>query len=94
MIYLSIGLAGAIVIFAIVFYTAKRGLEWEEEHQYSTFRDPDHWYALFYINPKDKRIFVQKKRAGGYTINLGNPIGIFITLVFVVRITWVIYIGH
>lgn len=91
--YIIIGLGIALGIFALVYYNAKNCIEWQDEHQYSQFNDSDHWYGSFYINKQDKRIFLQKKRAGGYTLNLGHPTGIIFMLVIVSLLAWIIYIG-
>ena len=36
--------------------------------------DPNCWkLGLFYVNPKDKRLFVPKRFGFGLTMNFGNP---------------------
>ena len=43
--------------------------------------DDQYWKGgLFYINKKDSSIFVPKRFGGGFTLNLGNPIGVIILI--------------
>lgn len=54
--------------------------KWRRENPgRSTINEKDH-YLLFglYANKSDKRIFVSKRSGGGYTFNLGNPIGVLL----------------
>ena len=89
---LLIGLVIALALSALIYYAAKDGIEWQNEAN-NHLNNADHWHGLFYVNKDDNRIFLQKKRAGGYTINLGNPIGIVITLLFLGLLGWVLYVG-
>lgn len=89
---LVIGLAGSLVLLGLIYYAAKAGIEWEANAN-SHLNNSDYWYGPFYVNNNDRRIFLQKKRAGGYTINLGNPIGIIVTFIFLGLIGWVVYLG-
>lgn len=89
---LIIGLAVSLVLFGLIYYAAKPGIEWKAMLA-SHLNDPDYWYGPFYVNNNDNRIFLQKKRAGGYTVNLGNPIGIIVTLIFLGLLGWLVYLG-
>jgi uncharacterized membrane protein len=44
----------------------------------AVFRDDDrYWYGggLFYNNPDDPAVFVPKRYSGGWTVNVGHPVG-------------------
>ena len=90
--YLLIGLAAALVITGFLGYSAKKGIDWDRDNQ-SHLTNPDNWFGPLYINSEDSRIFLQKRRAGGATINFGNPLGILITLIFFGFMAWVLYVG-
>ena len=43
------------------------------------FDDDEYWIAgMFYCNPSDKRVNVEKRAGFGATINIGHPVGKFI----------------
>ena len=90
--YLLTGLAVSFLIVGLLAYSAKKGIDWDRDNQ-SHLTNPDNWVGPFYINSDDNRIFLQKRRAGGATVNFGNPLGILITAIFFGFMAWVIYVG-
>jgi uncharacterized membrane protein len=90
--YFLIGLTAALLILALAFYNAKTAIDWDRDTE-SHLTNTDYWYGPFYVNRNDKRFFLQKRRAGGYTINCGNPIGIAITIIFLGFLGWMLYLG-
>ncbi len=89
---LLIGLVIALALSGLIYYTAKAGIEWEKEAD-SHLNNSDYWYGPFYVNNDDNRIFLQKRRAGGYTVNLGNLIVIIVILIFLGLLVWVVSLG-
>lgn len=84
------GLAIVIPIGGALFVAAKVGQsgnrikvdEKEEGNQGVISRDDDrYWkFGMFYYNPEDPSLHVEKRFGIGWTINLGNPIGKIIVI--------------
>jgi uncharacterized membrane protein len=54
---------------------------------YSMNNNPKNWKGIFYINPNDPRIIVQKRLPSlGWTLNFGKPISYFLIMLFVLAI--------
>jgi len=41
------------------------------------------YYGIFYVNPKDPKIFVQKRFGFGWTLNFGNKYTYLIIIILV-----------
>ena len=84
------------IIFTVIGYKIGQGgknikINKEEEEIY---RDDDKYWILgnFYYNRKDPSIFVEKRVGIGWGVNIGNPIGLIITILpFILIIALVIY---
>lgn len=44
-------------------------------------RDKGWYLGMFYANPRDRSVFVPKRLGGGFTINFGNPLALFMLFV-------------
>jgi uncharacterized membrane protein len=56
--------------------------------------DNSRWFlGVFYVNPDDPSIFVEKRFGLGYTINFGNPKAVALTLTFVVVVLILVVSG-
>ncbi len=54
-------------------------------------KEEDHYFLLFYFNPKDKRVFVPKRYGIGWTVNLANPIAIILLLATIALTYWLAF---
>lgn len=68
-------------IALIVFYKTILTGEWRN----TVPNEEDCWHlALFYYNPKDKRLFLPKRTGLGWTINFAQPLAIVILILAIV----------
>ena len=59
----------------------------DKEILYSMNQNPFNWKGMFYVNPKDPRIIVQKKEPlMGWTLNFGRRISYVIIVTFVLAV--------
>jgi uncharacterized membrane protein len=59
----------------------------DKEILYSMNQNPFNWKGMFYVNPKDPRIVVQKKEPSmGWTLNFGRTISYVIIIIFVLAV--------
>ncbi len=71
----------AILIALVVFYKTIATGEWRN----TVANEEDCWYfAIFYFNPKDKRLFLPKRTGLGWTINFAQPLAILILVLMVI----------
>jgi uncharacterized membrane protein len=64
-----------------------------KEILYSMNNNPNNWKGMFYINPKDPRIFVLKRVPSmGWTLNFGRPISYILITCFVLAVIASIFI--
>lgn len=71
----------AILIALVVFYKTIVTGEWRN----AAANEDDCWYfAIFYFNPKDKRLFLPKRSGLGWTINFAQPLAIVILVLMVI----------
>ncbi|MGD2128217.1 MAG: DUF5808 domain-containing protein [Lysobacterales bacterium] len=69
------------LIALIVFYRTIITGEWRN----AVANEEDHWYfAIFYFNPEDKRLFLPKRSGLGWTINFAQPLAIVILVLLIV----------
>jgi uncharacterized membrane protein len=84
----------SILIAAVCFYYIYRIIVVDQELKDTVGRvyveretDTDHWYGggLFYYNPDDPALFVEKRVGWGYTVNMANKRG-YIYLAYILLI--------
>ena len=83
---LDIAIAGFAValIGIVIWYNSKASMDWHDDPNSSELGK---WHGkFFYINKKDKRIFLPKRSGGGYTLNLGNPFTLILAALSIVVI--------
>ncbi|MBN2853901.1 MAG: hypothetical protein JXQ23_14315 [Clostridia bacterium] len=61
------------------------------DDNYSTLSDDDRTAGVFYFNPSDSRIFVERRLGLGFTLNFGNPLSYVIFFIITALIV-VIYL--
>jgi uncharacterized membrane protein len=60
---------------------------------FSMNNNPNNWRGMFYINPNDPRIIVQKRVPSmGWTLNFGKPISYILITGFVLAVIASIFI--
>ncbi len=79
-----------IIIFTIISYKIGQGgknLKFNKEDK-EIYRDDDKNWILgnFYYNKKDPSILVEKRIGVGWTINLGNPVGLIVAILPIVLV--------
>lgn len=59
----------------------------EQGNDFNSYDDDKYWKSGFlYINPNDPAIFIEKRMGIGWTINFGNPMGVFFVILVAIII--------
>ena len=88
---LSIALIFVLILGAFIGYGAYSSNKWKKENPSNPTLEENRYFkaGLFYINPQDPRIFLNKRSGGGYTFNFGNPLtALFLLLMTGLGITF------
>lgn len=88
-----IGAVVALIVITLILYNVLGDVKQHKANDGSGLTNYKNWYGPFYVNSEDPRFLVQKKQAGGYTVNFGNSIGIILTLLSLGLLGWAIYLG-
>ena len=70
-----------VMIITVIFAMNRRKLDdkYQDEALKLAVDDDDYWIlGLFYYNPNDKRLNVDKRAGIGYTVNMAHPVGMVI----------------
>jgi uncharacterized membrane protein len=81
-----------IIITGIIVLQVKAEQRWRQKnHGQSVINEKDHYcFPGIYYNRSDKRIFVSKRSGGGYTLNVGSPIGLILLILIISSIYYLI----
>ena len=80
----------AILISLIVFYKTIMTREWRN----TVPHESECWYfAFFYYNPKDKRLFLPKRTGLGWTLNFAQPLALVILILLIAGLAALISAG-
>ncbi|KAB3528831.1 DUF1648 domain-containing protein [Alkaliphilus serpentinus] len=65
----------------------------EERDEKLVNRDDDQFWKLgiFYFNPQDPSLWIEKRFGIGWTVNFGNPIGVILGIITIIVLGWSIY---
>ena len=87
-LFLALLAAFVLYAFAGAIHLVRVQIQSSRDRIQSTQTAPEleerHWrWKLFYFNPRDPAILVEKRFGIGWTINFGNPLGLALTIVIV-----------
>jgi len=92
-----------IIVFSAIYLSLKLGqsgakirvnIEEEEEQKAEDYDDDKYWKSgIFYYNPDDPAIFVEKRIGVGWTMNFANPVAIIISIGLIAIIVISIVMG-
>lgn len=96
-----LGIYLALIMFATILFAIKRS-KLDDRYEKTTDEiitdDDDYWLlGMFYYNPRDKRLNIEKRVGVGYSVNLAHPVGMGIgvlgILTIIASILALIWIG-
>ena len=90
----------SVMLAVVLFVMRQKKIEARYEKEMTLLADDDdHWIAgMFYYNPKDKRLNVEKRVGVGGTVNMAHPVGklmaLFLAFSIIVTVQSVVWIGQ